>query len=160
MKTDLFCKISLKLSPESIDSSIEFIRGVRSTSYLIYPKSSAENATHRQLNRVVIARSNNCSNYGMIASNGECICWPGYAGIRCQQPCPHGLFGSSCQLSCSNSNCSGQLICSQDPIGCQCAAGIEANTACTQACARGTWGPDCLFNCSHCENRKLYSIYV
>lgn len=161
MKTDLFCKNPLELSP---DSRIEFTRGISSVSYLIYPKHlaslSSENAANSQFNRVVIARSNNCSNHGMMVSNGECICWPGFAGIRCQQPCPRGHFGSDCQLSCSNSNCSGELICSQDPIGCQCAAGFEPNTACTQACARGTWGPDCLFNCSHCENRELCSIYA
>lgn len=154
MNTQIPCINQIDLSPEWI---IPKKRDSNQPSYILYPRLFSSSSVHHQFSRVVVSSSQNCLNNGMMNSNGKCICWPGFGGFNCEHSCPNGYFGSDCQLSCPNSDCSGYLICSQDPIGCQCGNGLEPDSQCKIPCKNDKWGPDCLRECSHCKNRNSQS---
>lgn len=158
MNTQIPCKNQIDLSSESIIPKRDSTN-LNQLSYILYPRLfSTRSSVNHQFSRVVVSSSQNCSNNGMMNSNGKCICWPGFGGVNCEHSCPSGYFGSDCQLSCPNSDCSGYLICAQDPIGCQCGNGLESGSSeCTIPCENDKWGPDCLRECSHCKTRKSQS---
>ncbi|XP_053105125.1 tyrosine-protein kinase receptor Tie-1 isoform X2 [Hemicordylus capensis] len=82
---------------------------------------------------------------------GECICPPGFMGIRCEKACKEGRFGRNCQEQChGEQGCRGLAFCLPDPYGCSCAAGWSGSQ-CESACHRGKYGPDCALEC-HCQN--------
>jgi len=41
--------------------------------------------------------------------NGSCACGDGFGGLGCA-PCDGGLYGASCNVSCSKFQCSGELL--------------------------------------------------
>ncbi|XP_067229486.1 tyrosine-protein kinase receptor Tie-1 isoform X3 [Chanodichthys erythropterus] len=94
-----------------------------------------------------------CLNGGVCHDkDGDCICPPGFMGMRCETACREGMFGRNCQESCKTENgCQGLSFCLTDPYGCSCASGWHGDR-CRKPCVEGMYGADCLLSCN-CENK-------
>uniref|UniRef100_A0A673MGW0 Tyrosine-protein kinase receptor Tie-1 n=1 Tax=Sinocyclocheilus rhinocerous TaxID=307959 RepID=A0A673MGW0_9TELE len=94
-----------------------------------------------------------CLNGGVCHDkNGDCVCPPGFMGMRCETACREGMFGRSCQESCKSENgCQGLSFCLTDPYGCSCASGWHGDR-CRKPCLEGMYGADCLLSCN-CKNK-------
>ncbi|XP_041696423.1 tyrosine-protein kinase receptor Tie-1-like isoform X6 [Coregonus clupeaformis] len=93
-----------------------------------------------------------CLNGGVCHdSDGDCICPPGFMGMRCETACREGMFGRNCQEWCrSELDCVGLRFCLADPYGCSCASGWSGNH-CNRSCHRDMYGADCRLSC-RCKN--------
>nr|XP_046157096.1 tyrosine-protein kinase receptor Tie-1-like isoform X2 [Oncorhynchus gorbuscha] len=93
-----------------------------------------------------------CLNGGVCHdSDGDCICPPGFMGMRCETACREGMFGRNCQEWCrSELDCVGLRFCLADPYGCSCASGWFGNH-CNRSCHRDMYGADCRLSCG-CKN--------
>ncbi|XP_036834564.1 tyrosine-protein kinase receptor Tie-1 isoform X7 [Oncorhynchus mykiss] len=93
-----------------------------------------------------------CLNGGVCHdSNGDCICPPGFMGMRCETACREGMFGRNCQEWCrSELDCVGLRFCLADPYGCSCASGWFGHH-CNRSCHRDMYGADCSLSC-RCKN--------
>ncbi|XP_041705236.2 tyrosine-protein kinase receptor Tie-1 isoform X3 [Coregonus clupeaformis] len=93
-----------------------------------------------------------CLNGGVCHHrDGDCICPPGFMGMRCETACREGMFGLNCQESCrSEMDCRGLRFCLADPYGCSCASGWSGNH-CNRSCHRDMYGADCRLSCK-CKN--------
>nr|XP_023859568.1 tyrosine-protein kinase receptor Tie-1 [Salvelinus alpinus] len=93
-----------------------------------------------------------CLNGGVCHdSDGDCICPPGFMGMRCETACREGMFGRNCQEWCrSELDCVGLRFCLADPYGCSCASGWFGNH-CNKSCHRDMYGADCSLSC-RCKN--------
>nr|XP_029489250.1 tyrosine-protein kinase receptor Tie-1-like [Oncorhynchus nerka] len=93
-----------------------------------------------------------CLNGGVCHdSDGDCICPPGFMGMRCETACREGMFGRNCQERCrSELDCVGLRFCLADPYGCSCASGWFGNH-CNRSCHRDMYGADCRLSC-RCKN--------
>uniref|UniRef100_A0A8C7N4Z7 Tyrosine-protein kinase receptor Tie-1 n=1 Tax=Oncorhynchus kisutch TaxID=8019 RepID=A0A8C7N4Z7_ONCKI len=93
-----------------------------------------------------------CLNGGVCHdSDGDCICPPGFMGMRCETACREGMFGRNCQEWCrSELDCVGLRFCLADPYGCSCASGWFGNH-CNRSCHRDMYGADCRLSC-RCKN--------
>ena len=117
---------------------------------IIYP-----NATLINFLRVVVLNKNfnhDCLNGGEW-NEVNCVCLPGFYGVKCEKVCSKSHFGQNCEFFCPNFDCFQYLICVQDPIGCSCGSGYEGLN-CDKECNDSKWGPECKFNCTHCLNSK------
>ncbi|XP_026121133.1 tyrosine-protein kinase receptor Tie-1 isoform X3 [Carassius auratus] len=94
-----------------------------------------------------------CLNGGVCHDkDGDCVCPPGFMGMRCETACREGMFGRNCQESCKSENgCQGLSFCLTDPYGCSCASGWHGDH-CRKPCLEGMYGADCLLSCN-CENK-------
>ncbi|XP_043941264.1 tyrosine-protein kinase receptor Tie-1 isoform X2 [Protopterus annectens] len=94
----------------------------------------------------------NCVNGGVCHDRtGECICPPGFMGMRCEKACREGMFGRNCQEQClPDRSCSGLKFCLPDPYGCSCATGWHG-PQCNKACRPNSYGPNCKLTCK-CQN--------
>uniref|UniRef100_A0A672K0K1 Tyrosine kinase with immunoglobulin-like and EGF-like domains 1 n=1 Tax=Sinocyclocheilus grahami TaxID=75366 RepID=A0A672K0K1_SINGR len=94
-----------------------------------------------------------CLNGGVCHDkNGDCVCPPGFMGMRCETACREGMFGRNCQESCKSENgCQGLSFCLTDPYGCSCASGWHGDH-CRKPCLEGMYGADCLLSCN-CKNK-------
>ncbi|XP_066955809.1 uncharacterized protein [Macrobrachium rosenbergii] len=104
-----------------------------------------------------------CQNGGQCHSyTGECLCPPGFIGVKCQHACPKGWFGTKCQFTCSNTasgqlnpekgSCRGLTLCLPSPMGCSCFPGYKG-PMCDEDCTPGTFGAGCLESClEKCES--------
>ncbi|XP_051753961.1 tyrosine-protein kinase receptor Tie-1 isoform X2 [Ctenopharyngodon idella] len=94
-----------------------------------------------------------CLNGGVCHDkDGDCVCPPGFMGMRCETACREGMFGRNCQESCKAENgCQGLSFCLTDPYGCSCASGWHGDR-CRKPCVEGMYGADCLLSCN-CENK-------
>ncbi|XP_048055955.1 tyrosine-protein kinase receptor Tie-1 isoform X4 [Megalobrama amblycephala] len=94
-----------------------------------------------------------CLNGGVCHDkDGDCVCPPGFMGMRCETACREGMFGRNCQESCKTENgCQGLSFCLTDPYGCSCASGWHGDR-CRKPCVEGMYGADCLLSCN-CENK-------
>ncbi|XP_056316076.1 tyrosine-protein kinase receptor Tie-1 isoform X2 [Danio aesculapii] len=94
-----------------------------------------------------------CLNGGVCHDkNGDCVCPPGFMGMRCETACREGMFGRNCQESCKPENgCQGLSFCLTDPYGCSCASGWHGDR-CRKPCLEGMYGADCLLSCN-CKNK-------
>ncbi|KAJ7986271.1 hypothetical protein DPEC_G00338210 [Dallia pectoralis] len=93
-----------------------------------------------------------CLNGGVCHhGDGDCVCPPGFMGMRCETACRDGMFGRSCQEYCHpGMTCRGLRFCLADPYGCSCASGWSG-THCNTPCHRDYFGPDCRLSCQ-CKN--------
>ncbi|KAJ8376269.1 hypothetical protein SKAU_G00068490 [Synaphobranchus kaupii] len=93
-----------------------------------------------------------CHNGGVCHDKeGDCICPPGFMGMRCETACREGMFGRNCQESCqSKMNCSGLNFCLSDPYGCSCASGWHG-PRCNHPCDKDMYGAGCRLSC-RCKN--------
>ncbi|XP_061094592.1 tyrosine-protein kinase receptor Tie-1 isoform X2 [Conger conger] len=93
-----------------------------------------------------------CQNGGVCHDKeGDCICPPGFMGMRCETACREGMFGRNCLESChSKMNCSGLNFCLSDPYGCSCASGWHG-PRCNQPCEKDMYGAGCKLSC-RCKN--------
>ncbi|KAM9528200.1 tyrosine-protein kinase receptor Tie-1-like isoform 4-T4 [Salvelinus alpinus] len=93
-----------------------------------------------------------CLNGGVCHHrDGDCICPPGFMGMRCETACREGMFGLNCQESCRpEMDCRGLRFCLADPYGCSCASGWSGNH-CNRLCHRDMYGADCRLSCK-CKN--------
>uniref|UniRef100_A0A4W5PC40 Tyrosine-protein kinase receptor Tie-1 n=1 Tax=Hucho hucho TaxID=62062 RepID=A0A4W5PC40_9TELE len=93
-----------------------------------------------------------CLNGGVCHHrDGDCICPPGFMGMRCETACREGMFGLNCQESCRpEMDCRGLRFCLADPYGCSCASGWSGNH-CNRSCHRDMYGADCRLSCK-CKN--------
>ncbi|KAI1892097.1 hypothetical protein AGOR_G00150460 [Albula goreensis] len=93
-----------------------------------------------------------CQNRGVCHDKeGDCICAPGFMGMRCETACREGMFGRNCQESCRSSmNCSGLNFCLADPYGCSCASGWHG-PRCNKPCGKDMYGAGCQLSC-RCKN--------
>ncbi|KAG7487648.1 hypothetical protein MATL_G00025820 [Megalops atlanticus] len=93
-----------------------------------------------------------CLNGGVCHDKeGDCICPPGFMGMRCETACREGMFGKNCQESCrSTMNCKGLNFCLSDPYGCSCASGWHG-PRCNKTCDKGMYGAGCQLSCK-CKN--------
>jgi len=96
-----------------------------------------------------------CSGHGRCGPRGECICYPGYSGERCDvRECEEGLssatcetcqanaFSESCDTSCSLLGCSSAGRCT--PSGeCECYEGFTGADCSRRVCDDGHSGTDC-----------------
>ncbi|XP_031430929.1 tyrosine-protein kinase receptor Tie-1 isoform X2 [Clupea harengus] len=100
-----------------------------------------------------------CLNGGMCHDkSGDCICPPGFMGMRCETACQEGKFGHNCQESCNKMmNCKGLGFCLLDPYGCTCASGWHG-ALCNEKCPDGMYGADCRLRCD-CKNGGTCSPY-
>lgn len=106
--------------------------------------------------------------------NGECSCQPGWAGLHCNESCPHDTHGPGCQEHCL---CLHGGLCQPDSGLCRCAPGYTVRRAgdqdpgggrrksrpphssahrlqgphCASLCPPDTYGVNCSAHCS-CEN--------
>ncbi|XP_073707415.1 tyrosine-protein kinase receptor Tie-1 isoform X2 [Garra rufa] len=94
-----------------------------------------------------------CLNGGVCHDkDGDCVCPPGFMGMRCETACREGMFGRNCQESCKSENgCQGLSFCLTDPYGCSCASGWHGDR-CRKPCLEGMYGADCLISCN-CKNK-------
>ncbi|XP_059426930.1 tyrosine-protein kinase receptor Tie-1 isoform X4 [Carassius carassius] len=94
-----------------------------------------------------------CLNGGVCHDkDGDCVCPPGFMGMRCETACREGMFGRNCQESCKSENgCQGLSFCLTDPYGCSCASGWHGDH-CLKPCLEGMYGADCLLSCN-CKNK-------
>ncbi|KAA0712958.1 Tyrosine-protein kinase receptor [Triplophysa tibetana] len=94
-----------------------------------------------------------CLNGGVCDDkDGDCVCPPGFMGVRCETACREGMFGRNCQESCGPKNdCKGLSFCLIDPYGCSCASGWHEDR-CHKPCPEGMYGADCLLSCN-CTNK-------
>ncbi|XP_067315968.1 tyrosine-protein kinase receptor Tie-1 isoform X3 [Pseudorasbora parva] len=94
-----------------------------------------------------------CLNGGVCHDkDGDCVCPPGFMGMRCETACREGMFGRNCQESCkSEKGCQGLSFCLTDPYGCSCASGWHGDH-CHEPCPNGMYGADCLLSCN-CKNK-------
>ncbi|KAF4112273.1 tyrosine-protein kinase receptor Tie-1 isoform X4 [Onychostoma macrolepis] len=94
-----------------------------------------------------------CLNGGVCHDkDGDCVCPPGFMGMRCETACREGMFGRNCQESCKLENgCKGESFCLMDPYGCSCASGWHGDR-CHKPCLEGMYGADCLLSCN-CKNK-------
>uniref|UniRef100_A0A8C1ZI47 receptor protein-tyrosine kinase n=1 Tax=Cyprinus carpio TaxID=7962 RepID=A0A8C1ZI47_CYPCA len=94
-----------------------------------------------------------CLNGGVCHDkDGDCVCPPGFMGMRCETACREGMFGRNCQESCKSENgCQGLSFCLTDPYGCSCASGWHGDR-CRKPCLEGMYGADCLLSCN-CKNK-------
>uniref|UniRef100_A0A673KGM7 receptor protein-tyrosine kinase n=1 Tax=Sinocyclocheilus rhinocerous TaxID=307959 RepID=A0A673KGM7_9TELE len=94
-----------------------------------------------------------CLNGGVCHDkDGDCVCPPGFMGMRCETACREGMFGRNCQESCKSENgCQGLSFCLTDPYGCSCASGWHGDR-CNKPCLEGMYGADCLLSCN-CKNK-------
>lgn len=82
-----------------------------------------------------------------------------YQTNQINSTCPKNRFGTKCQFTCPNLNCSGYLLCQKDPIGCSCLPGFTG-FACNITCDKtNQWGPNCQNQCPpECPNTcDIYS---
>ncbi|XP_036377294.1 tyrosine-protein kinase receptor Tie-1 [Megalops cyprinoides] len=93
-----------------------------------------------------------CLNGGVCHDKeGDCICPPGFMGMRCETACREGMFGKNCQEPCrSTMNCKGLNFCLSDPYGCSCASGWHG-PRCNKTCDKGMYGAGCQLSCK-CKN--------
>ncbi|XP_062411983.1 tyrosine-protein kinase receptor Tie-1 isoform X3 [Sardina pilchardus] len=100
-----------------------------------------------------------CLNGGVCHDkSGDCICPPGFMGMRCETACREGKFGHNCQESCSKlMNCKGLSFCLLDPYGCSCASGWHG-ALCNEKCPDGMYGADCRLRCD-CKNGGTCNPY-
>ncbi|XP_076134719.1 tyrosine-protein kinase receptor Tie-1 isoform X4 [Alosa pseudoharengus] len=100
-----------------------------------------------------------CLNGGVCHDkSGDCICPPGFMGMRCETACREGKFGHNCQESCNKlMNCKGLSFCLLDPYGCSCASGWHG-ALCNEKCSDGTYGADCRLRCD-CKNGGTCNPY-
>uniref|UniRef100_A0A3B4EZI5 Multiple EGF like domains 11 n=1 Tax=Pundamilia nyererei TaxID=303518 RepID=A0A3B4EZI5_9CICH len=63
------------------------------------------------------------------ATDGECICSPGWTGLYCTQQCPAGTFGYGCQQLCE---CMNNATCDYVTGTCYCSIGFKG-IRCDQA---------------------------
>ncbi|XP_057194776.1 tyrosine-protein kinase receptor Tie-1 isoform X2 [Triplophysa rosa] len=94
-----------------------------------------------------------CLNGGVCHDkDGDCVCPPGFMGVRCETACREGMFGRNCQESCgAKDDCQGLSFCLTDPYGCSCASGWYGDR-CHKPCPEGMYGADCLLSCN-CTNK-------
>ncbi|XP_050967466.1 tyrosine-protein kinase receptor Tie-1 isoform X2 [Labeo rohita] len=94
-----------------------------------------------------------CLNGGVCHDkDGDCVCPPGFMGMRCETACREGMFGRNCQESCKSENgCQNFSFCLTDPYGCSCASGWHGDR-CRKPCLEGMYGADCLLSCN-CKNK-------
>ena len=132
---------------------------------IVYPLIEYQNLKiFKKFTRVFYMKHENsqvkCKNGGMKNyEDRDCICLPGFYGNMCESACKPGYFGPNCEASCSNFDCSGFLICSQDPVGCKCAPGFKG-FMCDEPCSLNTYGPDCLNVCKNCVNGTFFIILL
>uniref|UniRef100_A0A8C9W148 receptor protein-tyrosine kinase n=1 Tax=Scleropages formosus TaxID=113540 RepID=A0A8C9W148_SCLFO len=100
-----------------------------------------------------------CLNGGICHDKqGDCICPPGFMGMRCETACRAGMFGRNCQESCRSSmNCSGLSFCLVDPYGCSCASGWHG-PRCNKPCGKDMYGAGCQLHCK-CKNGGVCSRF-
>ncbi|XP_048108271.1 tyrosine-protein kinase receptor Tie-1 isoform X4 [Alosa alosa] len=100
-----------------------------------------------------------CLNGGVCHDkSGDCICPPGFMGMRCETACREGKFGHNCQESCNKlMNCKGLSFCLLDPYGCSCASGWHG-ALCNEKCSDGMYGADCRLRCD-CKNGGTCNPY-
>lgn len=55
---------------------------------------------------------------------GECTCQPGWAGLFCNETCPHGFYGHGCLEPCL---CVNGGVCDGSTGQCQCASGFTVS---------------------------------
>ncbi|XP_030647156.1 tyrosine-protein kinase receptor Tie-1 [Chanos chanos] len=93
-----------------------------------------------------------CLNGGVCDDkDGDCICPPGFMGMRCETACRGGMFGRNCQESCkSRMDCQGLQFCLPDPYGCSCASGWHGHH-CEKSCPKDMYGANCHLSCK-CKN--------
>lgn len=103
--------------------------------------------------------------------SGECSCRPGWAGLHCNETCPHDTHGPGCQEHCL---CLHGGVCQPDSGLCRCAPGYTVRRAarpgrgpgpdgradppprrqgphCASLCPPDTYGVNCSARCA-CEN--------
>ncbi|KAK1796694.1 hypothetical protein P4O66_009720 [Electrophorus voltai] len=100
-----------------------------------------------------------CLNGGICHDReGDCVCPPGFMGMRCETACREGMFGRNCKESCkAESSCQGLTVCLVDPYGCSCASGWHGDH-CNKPCPEGKYGADCLLRCN-CTNKGKCSRF-
>ncbi|XP_063057311.1 tyrosine-protein kinase receptor Tie-1 isoform X5 [Engraulis encrasicolus] len=100
-----------------------------------------------------------CLNGGVCHDkSGDCLCPPGFMGMRCETACREGKFGHNCQESCNKTmNCRGLAFCLLDPYGCSCASGWHG-PLCNEKCPHGMYGAGCRLRCD-CKNGGTCSPY-
>ncbi|XP_072041905.1 uncharacterized protein [Amphiura filiformis] len=97
-----------------------------------------------------------CFNGGICDErSGECVCAPGFSGVRCQTVYGRNKWGGDGQLRCAGIDdhgygCQGRLLCLPHPYGCSCAAGF-IGIDCDEECEAGSYGANCRSEC-HCAD--------
>ncbi|XP_039503673.1 tyrosine-protein kinase receptor Tie-1 isoform X2 [Pimephales promelas] len=105
-----------------------------------------------------------CLNGGVCHDkDGDCVCPPGFMGMRCETACREGMFGRNCQESCISpvghgNGCQGLSFCLTDPYGCSCASGWHGDR-CRKPCLEGMYGADCLLSCN-CQNKGKCNRFI
>lgn len=156
LNTEIPCKTGLNFNLNS--SQITLLKDIYNENLIIYPKIEVKDLNFfRQFTRVVFSqtKNKNCQNGALVKSKEIefCVCLPGFTGLNCEKTCDRAYFGQYCEITCPDSDCTGYLICHQDPIGCSCAPGLTGYY-CNEACPKQTWGPGCMFKCDYCPNRE------
>ncbi len=85
-----------------------------------------------------------------------CVCPPGYAGLRCERPCPANKFGELCQQNCL---CQNNAACEPVEGFCKCSAGYTGKD-CSQKCPTGYFGINCQYKCNCNEPNTKYCDHV
>lgn len=147
------CQKRLQLNANLSQSQIH-IDDFKLAELIIYSKSIPEFFQFSRVLFVNDSRPNKCKHNGLLNQNEGCECRPGFGGSLCEIACEEGHFGFKCDLNCPKNDCTGFLICTQDPIGCQCGSGFYSDLYCTRACLEKYWGPSCALKCDHCKTEK------
>uniref|UniRef100_A0A8C3RXX9 Platelet endothelial aggregation receptor 1 n=1 Tax=Chelydra serpentina TaxID=8475 RepID=A0A8C3RXX9_CHESE len=79
--------------------------------------------------------------------SGECTCQPGWAGLHCNETCPHGYHGANCQEPCL---CLNGGTCDGATGLCRCTPGYTGEH-CSSHCPADTYGVNCSLRCA-CKN--------
>ncbi|GFX21494.1 multiple epidermal growth factor-like domains protein 6 [Trichonephila clavipes] len=76
---------------------------------------------------------------------GQCLCFPGWKGQRCDEGCEEGSFGVRCEGNCKCPKCDSVTgLCLECPPG-------RRGSHCREKCSPGRFGAHCKHRC-RCEN--------
>ena len=70
---------------------------------------------------------------------GQCSCFAGYLGLKCDKPCSNVTYGQDCLHKCS---CKPPMKCDHINGSCYCPAGYKGDF-CDIKCTNGTYGRNC-----------------
>ncbi|CAB1347760.1 unnamed protein product, partial [Coregonus sp. 'balchen'] len=97
-----------------------------------------------------------CENGALCGVDRDfCECTPGWTGVICNETCPVGTYGQSCNTLC---RCQNGGSCEPVTGRCVCPPGVQGQL-CEDGCPQGYFGKHCRRKCNCPNNGRCHRLY-